>query len=140
MGITPDTHPFVVMFNEIVAGCLANVITSPFETVRRRLQIQSRGPTEFKVCVETRPRPYHGIVDAVWRIITEERSEVPVITDRPTPTAQKSEADETDEGGVTFSGIGQLYHGFGLNTGAIIAISILTVFGGGDEEPGWTEL
>lgn len=139
MGITQDTHPLVVMFSEIVAGCLANVIISPFETVRRRLQIQPRGSTDFKACVETRPRPYHGVVEAMWRIVTEERSEVPVIVDRH-PPAPKEETEETDESRITFSGIGQLYHGFRLNTGAVIAISLLTAFGGGDEETGWTEL
>ncbi|GJJ08815.1 hypothetical protein Clacol_003034 [Clathrus columnatus] len=139
-GITPDTHPFLVVFGGIIAGCLTNVIVSPFETVRRRLQIQSRGlAAEFKACVETRPRPYHGVVDAMWRIITEERSEIPVMTERLPTGVPEKEPEDTDEGWITFSGIGQLYHGFGLNAGAVIAISLLTAFGG-DEESGWTEL
>jgi len=137
LGVNEDSHPVVLVLTEIAAGCLANLMITPVETVRRRLQVQTRGGGKFKACVETRPQGYHGVVEAVWRISTEERAEVPVDVDMK----GKARAEEVDAGWVTFGGIGQLYHGLGMNTGAVIATSVLTAIAGGQEaEGGWAEL
>ncbi|KAF8523072.1 mitochondrial carrier domain-containing protein [Hysterangium stoloniferum] len=142
LGVNEDSHPVVLILAEIAAGCLANLMVTPVETVRRRLQVQTRGNGKFKACVETRPQGYHGVVDAFWRISTEERSEVPVIVDgRAARSKGKDKAEQGDAGWVTFGGIGQLYHGLGMNTGAVIATSVLTAIAGGQEaEGGWAEL
>lgn len=137
LGIGEDSHPLVWMVTQISVGCLANLVTTPIETVRRRLQVQTRGTGTFKACVETRPTPYHGVVDAMWRITTEERSEV--IPIRQTRGKDK-EGDAAADGWVTWEGIGQLYHGLGMNIGALIMVSILSTFGGVEQESGWTEL
>ncbi|KAF8585552.1 mitochondrial carrier [Ramaria rubella] len=141
LGVNEESHPLVWMFTELTTGCLANLLTTPIETVRRRLQVQTRGTGTFKSCVETRPAPYHGVVDTIWRIVTEERSD----SSKPARKARgkgKEREDQTeDEGWVTFSGIGQLYHGLGMNMGAVLIVTILTIIGAGQEaETGWAEL
>jgi fusion and transport protein UGO1 len=142
LGVNEDSHPVVLILAEIAAGCLANLMITPVETVRRRLQVQTRGNGKFKACVETRPQGYHGVVDAFWRISTEERSEVPLVVDGHAARSKgKDRAEEGDARWVTFGGIGQLYHGLGMNTGAVIATSVLTAIAGGQEaEGGWAEL
>ncbi|KAI9611940.1 hypothetical protein H4Q26_008029 [Puccinia striiformis f. sp. tritici PST-130] len=51
--------------------------TLPLETVRKRLQLQSRHSTsdhqQLKYCVRLRPVPYNGIVEGFYRITTEEK-------------------------------------------------------------------
>ncbi|KAF8521480.1 mitochondrial carrier domain-containing protein [Gautieria morchelliformis] len=145
LGVNEDSHPAVWAVTELTAGCLSSLITTPIETVRRRLQVQTRGTGKFKACVETRPRPYHGVVDTVWRIVTEERSDIP-ISSRKTRGKSKERVREStlevvDEGWVTFGGVGQLYHGLSMNIGAVLVASILAaVVGGQEAESGWAEL
>ena len=142
LGVDRDSHPIIWTATELVAGCLSSLITTPIETVRRRLQVQTRGTGNFKPCVETRPRPYHGVVDTVWRILTEERSDTPRSSRKTRGKGKERESNEVeDEGWVTFGGIGQLYHGLGMNMGAVFVVSLLTALAGGQEaESGWAEL
>ncbi|KAN0125535.1 hypothetical protein V8E52_000742 [Russula decolorans] len=64
---------------ESASSCIGLLATLPFETVRRRLEVQVRGWAQpLKTCVEKRPIPYNGVVDALWHILTEERSDLPV--------------------------------------------------------------
>ncbi|KZV99786.1 hypothetical protein EXIGLDRAFT_205373 [Exidia glandulosa HHB12029] len=44
--------------------------------VRGRLQIQTRGGRHLRACVETRPQPYTSVLDTLYRIVAEERSDV----------------------------------------------------------------
>lgn len=77
--VTADSHPFAWGFAEFAGNCAGLLITLPFETVRRRLQTQVRGSSKpVKTCVETRPAPYNGVVDTLWHIMTEERSDLPL--------------------------------------------------------------
>lgn len=79
MRITLDGNPIIFGLAEFALSTASLLVILPIETVRRRLQIQSRaavvgvkGRKSFKTCVETRPTPYAGIVETVYRILTEE--------------------------------------------------------------------
>ena len=64
-----DSSPFAWAVAELVGTCAGLIIVMPFETIRRRLQVQARGiakPT--KPSVEPRPLPYNRVVDAFRRI------------------------------------------------------------------------
>lgn len=74
-----ETHSILFLLAEFVLSTASLLVTLPIETVRRRLQIQSRanvqraeGRKTYKARVETRPTPYIGILEASWRILTEE--------------------------------------------------------------------
>ncbi len=73
----------------------------PIETVRRRLQLQSRGGEKERIrtVVKVREKDYVGIVEAMWRIVTEE-----------TGVRRRRVMSEKDEGGV-IAGLRQLYRG-----------------------------
>ncbi|CAL1696270.1 unnamed protein product [Somion occarium] len=151
---TPESAPFMWAVSEFLGSCAGLLVTLPFETVRRRLQVQVRGTAKpIKACVEIRPAPYNGIVDAFWHILTEERSDLPL---KPTRRRRKSVSakGKTPEGKVDSrpegeeeetwlrnTGIGQLYRGLGMRVGASAIVFILTMFSGGDEvDAGWAEL
>jgi fusion and transport protein UGO1 len=77
LGVHEDTsHPLVWGLAEMVGGCVGLLVTLPFETARRRLQIQTRGTAKkIKTCVETRSTPYNGVADCLWQVVAEERSD-----------------------------------------------------------------
>ncbi|TCD61581.1 hypothetical protein EIP91_008236 [Steccherinum ochraceum] len=161
VSVTPETHPFMWAMSEWLGSCAGYLITIPFETVRRRLQVQVRGTAKpLKPCVELRPAPYNGIVDAMWHIVTEERSDLPLkprkrrrksmsakgkaTAGRPVPEEEGRERVEIaeDEGGwLRNTGLGQLYRGLGMRLSASVVVFILISLYGGDEpDVGWTEL
>ncbi|KDQ54886.1 hypothetical protein JAAARDRAFT_37998 [Jaapia argillacea MUCL 33604] len=156
-NITEETHPIAWSFAELVGSCAGLVITLPFETIRRRLQAQVRGSAKpVKACVEIRPQPYNGVVDALWHILTEERSDLPLKRrrrrerrgsksgkDKEKEAGAESDEDSGDEGGswLKNTGLGQLYRGFGMRLGASAIIFLLGVVSGGEEkDAGWAEL
>ena len=100
-GISPDLSPITYSLCDLGLGLGSLVILLPIETVRKRLQIQARGPKgkRIKTIVKVRETDYVGVVEAIWRIVTEE-----------TGVRRKRNMTEKDEGGL-FSGIRQLYRG-----------------------------
>jgi fusion and transport protein UGO1 len=92
--------------------------------------------------VEKRPIPYNGVVDALWHILTEERSDLPV--ERPVGGRRKEKGKEGEgEGHVSIrrrTGLGQLYRGLGVRLGAGLIVFLLGVLIGGGDEPAWAEL
>ena len=150
--ITEDTHPIGWGIAELGSSCVGLLVTLPIETIRRRLQAQVRGSAEpVKGCVELRPAPYNGVVDAFWHILTEERSDLP-ITRSPrrrrmsTKGKEKSlpeEEEKTDEYQSWWrsTGLGQLYRGLGMRLGASAIVFGLALVGGGDDsDGGWAEI
>jgi mitochondrial fusion and transport protein UGO1 len=139
--ITEDTNPVTWGFAELVGSCAGLLITLPFETVRRRLQAQVRGSARpLKACVELRPAPYNGVVDTMWHILTEERSDLPVGRVGRKKGKGKTKEKET-EGWYRNTGLGQLYRGLGMRLGASVIVFLLGVLTGGEErESGWAEL
>ncbi|EFP84089.2 uncharacterized protein PGTG_10467 [Puccinia graminis f. sp. tritici CRL 75-36-700-3] len=103
---------------EFALSSTALLFLLPLETIRKRLQLQfpssspassssssnldddHSGDSGFKACVRLRPRPYNGIVDAVYRIIVEEKS-----------------------------GLGALFRGFNVGVTANFLVFLLTVVG-----------
>ncbi|KAF8446242.1 mitochondrial carrier domain-containing protein [Boletus edulis BED1] len=145
--VAADTHPVAWAFAEVLAGCACLLVTLPIETVRRRLQIQTRGTAKpLRACVETRPVPYNGIVDTMWHILTEERSDLPIQRPRRRRTVEKEKRQEEAEVGggerwLRRTGVGQLYRGLGMRLAASVIVFLLAVVGGGEDvDGGWAEL
>lgn len=155
--ITEDANPIAWGFAELAGSCLGLLITLPFETVRRRLQVQVRGTAKpIKGCVELRPAPYNGVVDTFWHILTEERSDLPITRHKRKRRMSKGKEragaeeqqqqqqpaqDVEDQSWMRSTGIGQLYRGLGMRLGASIIMFGLALFSGGDEaDSGWAEL
>ncbi|KAG0342632.1 hypothetical protein BG004_005642 [Podila humilis] len=75
--LTAADSPFLYSLAELGLNTIELLIRLPIETIRKRLQIQiqSKGSSsakKYRTVVETRKRPYYGIVDCVYRIIKEE--------------------------------------------------------------------
>ncbi|ORX38935.1 mitochondrial carrier domain-containing protein [Kockovaella imperatae] len=132
-SISPELSPITYATCDLALGIASLVVLLPIETVRKRLQIQARGNSKrIKSIVALRDRDYVGVVEAMWRIVTEE-----------TGVRRKRVMSERDEGGL-FAGIRQLYRGFGM-----AATAHLTVFGlglvsasmgGSGFDSGWKEI
>jgi fusion and transport protein UGO1 len=148
---SPDTHPQTFVVSELLAALLGLFVTLPIETIRRRLQVQVRGTANpLKACVELRPAPYNGMVDAFWHILTEERSDLPIQYPqrrrRPSVAGKKDvsakpEEEDTYEGWSRHTGLGQLYRGLGLRAGGSIFLFAVGLWGGGaPSDSGWTEI
>ncbi|KAF9481712.1 mitochondrial carrier [Pholiota conissans] len=155
--ITEDTHPIGWGLAELTGSCVGLLITLPVETIRRRLQVQTRGTAEpVKGCVELRPAPYNGVVDTFWHILTEERSDLPItrsprrrrMSSKGKEKAKEGAAEEAEEDGrdeyqswLRNTGLGQLYRGLGMRLGASAVVFALALVGGGDDvEGGWAEI
>ncbi|KAF7367226.1 hypothetical protein MSAN_00784400 [Mycena sanguinolenta] len=147
--ITEDANPIAWGFAELAGSCLGLLITLPFETVRRRLQVQVRGTAKpIKGCVELRPAPYNGVVDAFWHILTEERSDLPITPQKRKRRLSKGkeragedQSPPEEQGWMRSTGIGQLYRGLGMRLAASVIMFALALFSGGDEaDGGWAEL
>ncbi|KAG0230273.1 hypothetical protein BGW42_001071 [Actinomortierella wolfii] len=73
--ISAADAPFMYALAELGLNTLDLLIRLPIETVRKRLQIQIQAKVpgrRYETVVETRKRPYVGVVDCVYRIIKEE--------------------------------------------------------------------
>lgn len=147
MSVSPEAYPFLWSCVEFVGNFAGLLVSLPFETVRRRLQVQVRGTAKpFRTCVEVRPVPYNGMVDAFWHIITEERSDIPIETKRHRRKSHGAkgrveEIVEKKESWLRNTGIGQLYRGLGLRMTGNIVVFVLGLMSGRDEpDAGWAEL
>ncbi|KAJ7770831.1 mitochondrial carrier domain-containing protein [Mycena maculata] len=149
--ITEDANPIAWGFAELAGSCLGLLITLPFETVRRRLQVQVRGIAKpIKGCVELRPVPYNGVVDTFWHVLTEERSDLPIPAQKRKRRLSKGKEraggedrpaqDPEGQSWMKSTGIGQLYRGLGMRLGASIIMFGLALFSGDESDGGWAEL
>ncbi|KAI0757325.1 mitochondrial carrier [Daedaleopsis nitida] len=154
-NLSPETTPVQWQIAELLGTVAGALITIPFETVRRRLQVQTRGTARpLKACVETRPAPYNGMVDAFWHILTEERSDLPlkphtkrkrrrssVKGKEPARDHEEPLVEEDNDSWLRHSGIGQLYRGLSMRVGAGMVVFVLSLISGSDEaDAGWAEL
>jgi mitochondrial fusion and transport protein UGO1 len=164
MPISFDTHPLAWGLVDFASTCIGLLATLPFETVRHRLQVQVRGrAAPLRACVELRPAPYNGVVDALWHILTEERSDLPIRHRRRQAKGKgKSKGDSAKEGDENeedsededededegerkswwrHTGLGQLYRGLGARIGAgaiVFVLGVVSTVSAGDG--GWAEL
>ncbi|CAG8631541.1 5781_t:CDS:2, partial [Acaulospora colombiana] len=97
-GVRIGVNVWMYPLCEFIGGVIGLGITIPIETIRRRLQAQVAvhglpdvensnrsksstasydGDEMVSSCVHLSPRPYTGIFDCLWRILTEERSPPP---------------------------------------------------------------
>jgi len=149
--ISLETNPLAWGVVEFASSCIGLLASLPFETVRHRLQVQVRGrATPLRACVELRPAPYNGIVDALWHILTEERSDLPIRHRRRQAKGKVESAKEgndeehEDDGRRSWwrhTGLGQLYRGLGARVGAGVIVFVLGMVSSvsvGDG--GWAEL
>lgn len=159
--IEPSSSPILFACAEFVLGSLGLLITIPIETVRKRLQIQTRakvtrggkgrGGRAWRTCVETREAPYAGMVDAVYRILTEETGRIPRrnrrrssfnSANRPDAPTEGTTPEKEDLGELGAGrGVRQLYRGLGMGIGANVVVLLLGVLAGGaDDRLRWTEM
>jgi len=139
--VSLDSSPVAWGVVEFASSCIGLLATLPFETVRRRLEVQVRGRAQpLKTCIEKRPIPYNGVVDAFWHILTEERSDLPVERDVRGRKGKEREGTKEDVSVWRRTGLGQLYRGLGVRLGAGLIVFVLGVITGGGGEPGWAEL
>lgn len=105
LHISPDLSPITYSLCDLSLNLASLLILLPIETVRKRLQVQSRGGEagKIKTVVRTRDAGYVGVVEAIWRIVTEE-----------TGVRRRRVMTEKEEGGV-IAGIRQLYRGVSLS-------------------------
>jgi len=108
----------------------------PFETIRRRLQLQARGIAKpIKFCVDPRPLPYNGAADAFWRIITEKRSNLP---ERWKGKGKEKDVVVMKERSM---GVEQLFRGPGMRPGACFLVFLPGITNSGFvTDSGWAEL
>jgi len=129
--VSTENSPVAWGVVEFTSSCIGLLATLPFETVRRRLQVQVRGRAQtLKTCIEKRPVPYNGVVDALWHILTEERSDLPV----------RHEGKDEHVSIWRKTGLGQLYRGLGVRLGAGAIVFFLGILSGDGDETGWAEL
>lgn len=148
--VNEHTHPFVWNLTQFVGCSSALLVTLPIETVRRRLQVQTRGSAApLKACVELRRLPYHGVVAAAYNILKEERSDLPARTLKRKGCAGAArketgelQLDVEETGGwMSQTGLGQLYRGIGMRLSASAIVFLLQIFmGPSDIDSGWTEM
>ena len=165
LGIEEATHPMSYAMASCACACAALVVTLPVETIRRRMQVQSRGAggaRGIQGCIELSPRPYVGVVDTARRIIKEERA-IPRRRIRRSPRSRRgsaasnagrrdsfkgkereditvniTEEEELEEDGwFASTGIAQLYRGFSMGLTANAVVFALGAFSGfGDDGSG----
>ncbi len=122
-GIESETHFFAWSIVEFVAGCIGLLVTLPVETVRRRLQIQPRGKAKpIKCCVHTNKKPYSGVINALWRVISEEKSQ-----SLYTQSTSKHDKQRKQEVWPFNTGVAQLYRGLGMGIGAGSVVMVLSI-------------
>ncbi|SNX81870.1 related to UGO1 - outer membrane component of the mitochondrial fusion machinery [Melanopsichium pennsylvanicum] len=108
----------------------------------------------LRTCVETRPLPYVGVVEAIYRIVTEET--IPT-HNRHNKAEQSSEdkaeaapdANQMAQSGIlaaktghsSLGGLRSLYRGFGMAFSANLVVFMLTLVSGERAGPaGWAEI
>ncbi|PWY98797.1 mitochondrial carrier [Testicularia cyperi] len=113
------------------------------------------GVRGLRTCVETRPVAYVGVVEAIYRIVTEESSITPRRSSSASKSASAPTADKPNEaadhmmqsgilakaGHSSFGGLRSLYRGFGMAFGANLVVFMLTLVSGERAGPaGWAEI
>lgn len=128
LRLRAEKSPLAYGLAEFTLSTLSLLVILPIETIRRRLQVQSRSTTTsgskrpYRACIETRNRPYAGIVDAAYRIVTEETSSLPPhIAARRGKSRRKGSEEEIVKG----NGLGQLFRGFGVGVFANAVVLVL---------------
>lgn len=184
LRLEPNSNPVSYALAELAISTFALCVTLPIETVRRRLQLQTRAPwgvrpellnpgpgtgvaaKGLRTCVETRPQAYAGVVEAIYRILTEETSATPrgrkkgaarAAAEANAEADGETGADQTDEsasdnnslhqsgilarsGHSSLGGLRSLYRGFGMGLAANLVVFMLGLVSGEGRQAGWAEI
>jgi fusion and transport protein UGO1 len=116
LHISPDISPITHSLLDLSLGLASLLILLPIETVRKRLQIQDRAQNmdgslskrPRRTIVRTREKNYVGIVEAMWRIASEETT-IPRRRKRSDSSGQTEQYSGLD-------GLKQLYRGVSLGS------------------------
>lgn len=162
LHLDPSSFPISYALAELIVSTLSLGVTLPIETARRRLQLQYHEPLRtdhvggllsvpnantarrgLRTCVETRSVPYSGVMECVYRIVTEETAAPPA--KRLSSASDDGSDDEapTVAAGVhsRLSGIRGLYRGLGMGISANLLVFVLTLLTGERQsQSGWAEL
>ncbi|WFD21589.1 hypothetical protein MEQU1_000242 [Malassezia equina] len=160
LHLDPSAVPISYALAELMLSTLSLTLTLPIETVRRRLQLQYHEPLRsdrlggvlsvpnantarrgLRACVETRPVPYSGVAEAVYRIVSEETSVVPRRKDQDAEDCLDEAATIARGGHSRLGGLRSLYRGFGMGFFANLLVFVLTLVTGERQgQSGWTEI
>jgi fusion and transport protein UGO1 len=203
LRLDPVTNPVSYSLAEFCISSASLLITLPIETIRRRLQVQTRSvwsnrtvkvqasrisktkaerravnsegivgaegadPSSvtgsipramfskpLRSCVETRPKPYEGVLEAIWRIVTEESGTTPVKKSKTKgattiATTESQQPDQMHDSGIlakqghsSLGGIYSLYRGLGFAISANAVVFALTTVTGerAGSTAGWAEI
>ncbi|GJJ75154.1 mitochondrial fusion and transport protein UGO1 [Entomortierella parvispora] len=124
--------PVLYSLAELGLNTIELLIRLPIETVRKRLQIQiqsqgrapSSGSKKYRTVVETRKRPYVGMVDCVYRIIKEEGGHHKRVS-----KASSGSSSSTSRPWYSAWGVRGLYTGLGMHltsNAALFAVGAVT--------------
>ncbi|KAI3622048.1 hypothetical protein WG66_015640 [Moniliophthora roreri] len=141
---------------ELASSCVGLLVTLPIETIRKRLQVQGdEGGKQLYTCVPTRPRPYVGVVDCLYRIIKEEQGYLSPPLLPPSKRSRSMSRSmsrtmsssshvqiEQRESWLNTTGVPQLYRGLKMRLIASVIVFVLGVVAGpeGEKDVGWAEL
>ncbi|WFC97981.1 hypothetical protein MYAM1_000702 [Malassezia yamatoensis] len=157
LRLDPNAVPISYALAELAISTLALGITLPIETIRRRLQLQYHPPlrrnqrTNFgqptsantarvglRACVETRPVPYTGFLECMYRIVSEETSVAP---SKLSAEDQNGFQMVVSRGFNSIGGLRNLFRGFGMGFSANLLVFVLTLLTGERQgSAGWTEM
>lgn len=121
-NISASDSPLLFSVAELGLETLDLLIRLPLETVRKRLQIQIQAKIpgkRYETVIETRKRPYAGVIDCVYKIIQEEGGQ-----------HKRLSSKKSDDGEVTFVdrpwysswGVRGLYTGLGMHLTSNLAM------------------
>ncbi|KAK3844447.1 MAG: mitochondrial carrier domain-containing protein [Linnemannia gamsii] len=124
-NISGSDSPLLYSVAELGLETLDLLIRLPLETVRKRLQIQIQAKIpgkRYETVVETRKRPYAGVIDCVYKIIQEEGGQ-----------HKRLSSKKSDDGEVTFVdrpwysswGVRGLYTGLGMHLTSNLAMFVV---------------
>ncbi|KAG0348654.1 hypothetical protein BG004_004590 [Podila humilis] len=128
LNIHSAKSPFLHAFLDLGLNIVDLLIRLPVETVRKRLQIQIQAKIRgkrYETVVETRKRPYVGMIDAIYRTIHEEGGTNKRIA-RKNKTAASGTA--TSEPWYSSWAVRGLYTGLGMHLTTNVAMCAIGAF------------
>ncbi|KAG0350696.1 hypothetical protein BG005_009765 [Podila minutissima] len=129
-NIDADNSPFLYNLADLVLNTVDLLIRLPVETVRKRLQLQIQAKIpgkRYETVVETRKRPYVGMIDAIYRIIHEEGGQNKRLS-------KKTKEKAGSESWYSSWAVRRLYTGLGMHLTTNVAMFIVSAVATRDHE------
>ncbi|KAI1314556.1 hypothetical protein EDD11_001985 [Mortierella claussenii] len=138
--LSAQESPIAYAAAELGLDILELLITLPIETVRKRLQIQIQAKIpgkRYETVVETRKRPYVGVVDCMNKIVQEEGGQPR--RRRRSKKLSSSEENDDEKDKTPWYGtwaVRGLYTGLGMHLSTQLAMFAVGVVSGLKDESG----